>query len=136
MRLGFFLFLVTVPFLAALGFDYADYRLDPSEGFNYNILGKIWAQNFEDSYIAARDSMDPQNWAIITAFLKQPAALLGFLFAHIIFILVAFLKLLGWFTRWKRSMSDDENEHNLQDVRDLDFLRKNRQENYKYKKRR
>ena len=134
MRLGFFIFLITVPFLTALGFDYFDYMIDKQEGFNFNQLGAIWAQNFRESYLNAKNSISPESWEIVTVFLKQPAALLGFLFAQIMYVLIALTKIISWFLSWNKEVRREANQQfETQDIKDLDFLKKNQKDNYKYK---
>jgi|GEM_PF-2569724 len=134
MRLGFIIFLISVPFFAALGFDYFDYTLDKRGGFTFNQLGAIWAQNFRESYLNAKNSMSPDVWEIVVVFLKQPAALLGFLFAQIIYVLIALTKMISWFLGWNNELRREARQQfETQDVKDLEFLKKNKRDDYKYK---
>lgn len=134
MRFGFFLFFISLPFFAALGFDYFDYQMNPKEGFHFNKLGTLWAQNFRDSYLSAKNAISPENWKALSVILRQPAAVVGFVFAHVIYVSLALAKIISWFINWNKQVrAEEKHGHKTQDVSDLDFLSKNKSSKYKYK---
>lgn len=134
MRLGFFLFFVTLPFFAALGYDYFDYQINTSEGFQFNQIGAIWADHLRQSYIDTKNALSPKSWDILLVFLKQPAAPFMFLLAHMIYVFTALIVISRWFFSWYSVVrAEEKQKFETQDIRDLDFLKKNQNKDYKYK---
>lgn len=108
----FFMFLVAIPMIAALGFDLYLWYHHQEKGFEFSTPGYIWTQHDPESYKRAVEisenldetyqdafeksgSQDPIVWPWINFALGQKSVVLGAAFAGFFYALLLFCKILG-----------------------------------------
>lgn len=92
----FFIFLVALPALAALGHDAYLFYLNQDKGFEMAALGFIWTKYHPDSYRWTVEATEPMGyWPYINLILAQKAALVGAAFAGFFYVILLILKILG-----------------------------------------
>lgn len=91
----FFIFLVTLPLIAAIGFDCYLWYEHQDKGFEFSTPGYIWTQYDPESYKWTVENAAPEVWAWINLTLGQKSVAVGAAFAAFFYLLVGALKLMG-----------------------------------------
>jgi hypothetical protein len=92
----FFMFLVALPAIAALGHDAYLYYINQPKPFDMAALGFIWTNYEPDSYKWVVEQTQPLGyWPYINWILAQKAVFVGVAFAGFFYILIGILRLLG-----------------------------------------
>jgi hypothetical protein len=92
----FFMFLVALPAIAALGHDAYLYYINQPKPFDMAALGFIWTSYEPDSYKWVVEQTQPLGyWPYINWILAQKAVFVGVAFAGFFYILIGILRLLG-----------------------------------------
>ncbi len=108
---GLFLFIVTLPALAALGHDAYLYYINQPKPFDLAALGFIWTQYDPESYKMAVEQIEPMGyWPWLNWLLAQKAVFVGLGFAMFFYVLTGILYLLG-VGREKEAKSFSGNRH-------------------------
>lgn len=124
----FILFLVSIPFLAAIGHDIYLNIVNNEEQIKMSAVGFIWMQYSPETFGEARNWVDPQQWALLNDYvLEQKAVLVTGILAGLFYVLAVILKLLTG-TRKASVLSGVRNKKI--DV----ILGEATQEGYKYKR--
>ena len=107
----FFLLIVTIPVVLALGHDLylfyvaQDQQLSadliskiytedrPARQFDFAALGFIWTNYSPDSYALMSESFEPDEWKNIQEFLKLPAVYVAAAFAVLMYIVALLYKI-------------------------------------------
>ncbi len=92
---SFFMFLVALPALAALGFDLYLFYMNQNQGFMLSTPGYILTHYYPDGYKWTVENTTPEQWAIIDYILAQKSVIVGAAFAGFWYLILAFLKILG-----------------------------------------
>ena len=127
-----FLVLVSLPFFLVLGYEAFIGHASGATETEFRSVGKIWAQDFTESYKIAKAQADPVVWQEFVPVLRMRALDLAATFALLWYVLVAAGDLLSHFTQWRTSVR--ERSLMVSDSKDLAFLRRNRDLRIKYKR--
>jgi mannose/fructose/N-acetylgalactosamine-specific phosphotransferase system component IIC len=73
----FFLLIVTLPILGALGHDIYLYTLDQGRGFEFSALGFIWTKYHPESYKALIDAIPQDYQELLNYILTYKAFYIG-----------------------------------------------------------
>lgn len=83
----FFLFLVTLPLLAAIGHDLYFFYENPDQGFKLSALGFLWTQYSPESYQWVATNLSEGIWKLVTKILTFEAAIVTFAIAAFVYLL-------------------------------------------------
>jgi hypothetical protein len=90
-----FLFLITLPVIAAIGYDLYLWYEHQDRPFQMTTPGWIWTQNDPESYKMVLDMVAPETWRWINFVLGQKTIAVTGAFAGVFYVLAFILKILG-----------------------------------------
>ncbi len=114
MNKGVILFLLVVPALIALGFDYYLYYENQEEGFKFTDLGWIWIEYHEASHNYLMEQVGNEYWIqYIVPILKLPMAVVALIFSCIVILSMMMIKLLISISSGRFSSSSKRRQKDL-----------------------
>lgn len=91
--LKFFMFVVALPALIALGHDAWLFYENQERGFMLSTLGFAWTRYHPDSYKMMATALEPAQWEMLKALLAQKSLFIGLALAGVFYAVLFILKL-------------------------------------------
>lgn len=94
--IGTILFLVTIPFIMAIGYDiFLNIQNQESE-LKLTAVGFILIQNAPDVFKSIRDSVSPEQWTLLNNYIfEQKTILVTGVFAALFYVIAGLIKFLS-----------------------------------------